>query len=123
MIQAACCFKRASHAKESRLMRNLSTIFIKRLLAFSIIFSFSISMAQTNQNMPKAPVATKLPKEETTNGDKRIDDYFWLRERKNPEVLKYLEAENAYAEAFMKPTEGFSRRFTKRWWDISKRRT
>jgi oligopeptidase B len=63
-------------------------------------------MAQTNQNMLKPPVARKIPKEETTNGDKRVDDYFWLREKKNPEVMKYLEAENAYADAFMKPTEG-----------------
>ena len=81
------------------------TIFIRQFLAFSIIFSFSISMAQTDKNMPKAPVAKKIPKEEITNGDKRIDDYFWLREKKNPEVMKYLEAENAYADAFMKPTE------------------
>jgi oligopeptidase B len=91
-------------------MRNLLTLFIRRLLAFSIIFSFSISMAQTNQNTIKPPVAKKIPREETTNGDKRIDDYFWLRERKSPEVMKYLEAENAYADAFMKPTEGLQQK-------------
>lgn len=38
-------------------------------------------------------------------GDVRVDNYYWLRERKNPEVLKYLKAENAYAEAAMKHTE------------------
>lgn len=63
-------------------------------------------MAQTNQNRPVPPVARKIPKEDTTNGDKRVDNYFWLREKTNPEVIKYLEAENAYAEALMKPTEG-----------------
>jgi oligopeptidase B len=63
-------------------------------------------MAQTNQNTLAPPVARKIPKEDTTNGDKRVDNYFWLREKTNPEVIKYLEAENAYADAFMRPTEG-----------------
>lgn len=78
---------------------------IRQLLAFSVIFSFSLAMAQTNVNTVKPPVAKRIPKEDTTNGDKRVDNYFWLREKKNPEVIKYLEAENAYAEAYMKPTE------------------
>ena len=46
---------------------------------------------------------------QTLHGDTLKDDYFWLRERENPEVRAYLEAENAYAEAFMKPTEGFQK--------------
>jgi len=83
---------------------------MRRLLALSIILSFSLSMAQTNQSMLKPPVARKIPKEETTNGDKRVDNYFWLREKKNPEVIKYLEEENAYADAFMKPTEALQQR-------------
>lgn len=46
------------------------------------------------------PVAVKKPKELSIHGDTRIDDYFWLRddERKDPEVLAYLEAENKYFE-------------------------
>ncbi|MBD3854043.1 MAG: S9 family peptidase, partial [Acidobacteria bacterium] len=39
------------------------------------------------------------------HGDVRVDDYYWLRERTNPEVLAYLEAENAYTAAVMVPTE------------------
>jgi oligopeptidase B len=35
-----------------------------------------------------------------------VDDYFWLREKNNPEVISHLEAENAYAESLMKPTAG-----------------
>lgn len=62
-------------------------------------------MAQTNTDSLRPPVAKKVPKEDSTNGDKRVDNYFWLREKTNPEVIKYLEAENAYADAFMKPTE------------------
>ena len=41
----------------------------------------------------------KAPKRQTileTHSDKRIDNYFWLNERDSPEVLAYLEAENAY---------------------------
>jgi oligopeptidase B len=55
---------------------------------------------------PVAPVAEKKPHELETHGDVRIDDYYWLRDRENPEVLAYLEAENAYTEAMMAKSEG-----------------
>jgi len=55
----------------------------------------------------EAPVAAKKPKELTIHGDTRIDNYYWLRERENPEVIAYLEAENAYRESLMKGTEQF----------------
>lgn len=48
---------------------------------------------------PTPPVAAKKPVELTLHGDTRTDDYFWLRERENPEVIAYLDAENAYFEA------------------------
>ena len=51
------------------------------------------------------PSAAKKPKELTQHGHTRIDPYYWLRERDNPEVIAYLEAENAYREAVMKSTE------------------
>ncbi len=53
----------------------------------------------------KLPMAKKIPKVEVLHGEKVVDEYFWLRDRKNPEVRAYLESENAYADAFMKPTE------------------
>jgi len=53
---------------------------------------------------PVAPVVEKKPYELEAHGDVRIDDYYWLRERSNPEVLAYLEAENAYTAAVMAPT-------------------
>ncbi|HKK61246.1 MAG TPA: S9 family peptidase [Bacteroidales bacterium] len=53
------------------------------------------------------PVAEKKPKELTIHNDTRIDNYFWLRERENPEVIAYLEEENAYREAMMEETEEF----------------
>ncbi|MCL4706972.1 S9 family peptidase [bacterium] len=52
------------------------------------------------------PVAGKRPKSDTIHGDLRVDDYFWLREKTNPEVKKYLNAENAYAEQLLAPTKG-----------------
>jgi oligopeptidase B len=56
-------------------------------------------------NVP--PVARKIPKIDTIHGDVRQDDYFWLRDKDNPDVLAYLRAENAYAEAVMRPTAAF----------------
>ncbi len=57
----------------------------------------------------KAPVAVKKPKELTMHGHIRVDNYYWLRERENPEVIAYLEAENAYRESVMKGTEQFQK--------------
>ena len=37
------------------------------------------------------------------HGDRRIDDYFWLRDRDDPRTLAYLRAENAYADAWFAP--------------------
>jgi oligopeptidase B len=54
---------------------------------------------------PKPPVAAKKPKDVTVHEDKRIDDYFWLREKGSPEVVGYLEQENAYTEAVLAPAK------------------
>jgi len=53
----------------------------------------------------KPPVARRVPREITVHDNTRVDDYYWLRERDNPEVTAYLRAENAYADALMAPTE------------------
>ena len=45
------------------------------------------------------PKAAIRPHEMTVHGHTRIDNYYWLNERENPEVIAYLEAENQYAEA------------------------
>ena len=52
------------------------------------------------QTLP--PVAARRPHAIETRGDVREDPYFWLRDRDDPEVRAYLEAENAYTEAWMK---------------------
>ena len=54
---------------------------------------------------PTTPIAAIKPKELILHGHTRTDNYFWLRERDNPEVIAYLEAENAYTEAMMAHTK------------------
>jgi oligopeptidase B len=56
------------------------------------------------------PVAALRPERLEAHGDVRIDDYYWLREREDPEVIRYLEAENAYTEAIMAHTEALQER-------------
>ena len=56
-----------------------------------------------------APTAKKVPHMQKLHGDELVDPYYWMRERENPEVRAYLEKENAYAEAFMKPTEALQK--------------
>ena len=56
---------------------------------------------------PQPPVAARKPIEHRIHGDLRIDDYAWLREKENPEVIRQLDAENAYTAAILKPTEAF----------------
>ena len=51
------------------------------------------------------PVARKVPKVDIVHGDRRQDDYHWLRQKDDPEVLAHLRAENAYTDAVMKPTQ------------------
>jgi oligopeptidase B len=52
----------------------------------------------------KPPVAKKVPRVETRHGRRVRDDYYWLRDRSDPDVLAYLEAENAYTEGVMQRT-------------------
>ena len=59
---------------------------------------------------PVPPVAEKKPVKLERHGDVRIDEYFWLNERDNPDVIAYLEAENAYAEAALADISGLRQR-------------
>jgi len=51
------------------------------------------------------PSLKKIPHEMTIHGHTRVDNYYWLNERENPEVIDYLKAENAYVKEMMKHTE------------------
>ncbi len=63
------------------------------------------TLAQFALNSAQPPIAEKKAKDVTVHGDRRIDNYFWLREKENPVVLKHLQAENSYTDAVMAPTK------------------
>ena len=49
------------------------------------------------------PVAPREARDVSVHGDRRIDDYFWMRDRDDPRTIPYLQAENAYADAWFAP--------------------
>ncbi len=65
-------------------------------------FILVLSIMFADANPPQAP---EIPHEITEAGHTRNDSFFWLREKANPDVLKYLQAENRYTETALKPTE------------------
>ncbi|HVJ07720.1 MAG TPA: S9 family peptidase [Acidisarcina sp.] len=65
--------------------------------------------SQANAKADAAPVARREPKQTTLHGHTLVDDYAWLREKSSPEVVAYLEAENAYSNAIMQGTENLQK--------------
>ncbi|WP_027964091.1 S9 family peptidase [Halalkalibacillus halophilus] len=51
----------------------------------------------------KPPIAKRIPHPHDLHGDVREDDYYWMRDRNNPDVIDYLEAENRYFDEVMTP--------------------
>lgn len=51
------------------------------------------------------PLAEKIAETLSIHNDNRVDEYYWLRDRENPKVIEYLNAENAFRESEMKHTE------------------
>jgi oligopeptidase B len=77
------------------------TALVVSLTAVSLV----MPAARAQQSVPQPPVAAKKQHTVQIHGYTLTDDYFWLREKSNPEVIKYLEAENAYTEALMEATK------------------
>jgi oligopeptidase B len=94
----------------NRLCMNSNSVRRLELLILLFASLLGILAADTAAPSPAPPVARKVPKTTEVNGRKLVDNYFWLRDKKNPEVKAYLEAENAYTDAVMKPTEAFQKR-------------
>ncbi len=92
---------------------NTKGIFMKALkpIALSALSLLVLSACNNTQNNNKtdiaAPIAKKVPFEMTHHGNTRVDNYYWMRddERKDPEILAHLEAENSYTEQKLKHTE------------------
>jgi len=90
-----------------------SRFFLSGSLVFGALLIASelqLPAADDSPSLHAPPVAKKVPKITEVNGHKLVDNYFWLRDKKNPEVKAYLEAENAYTDALMKPTEGLQKK-------------
>ena len=71
---------------------------MNRILILLIIFTQSCTM---NKQMLKEPKAKKIDTILTSHGHDRIDSYYWMSERDNPNVLNYLHLENNYRNNFM----------------------
>lgn len=69
---------------------------IKILFLLSAIFALSCEHEKMDISNMNIPIAKKVPKELIKHNDTRIDNYYWLNQRKNKEVIAYLEAENSY---------------------------
>ena len=78
-----------------------------RYFAIALISAAMLSSmsCQSKKDQLKAPVARVENKEIEKHGDVRVDPYYWLRDRDNPEVIEYLKAENAYTFAMMEDTK------------------
>src|SRR4051812_22361073 len=89
------------------MLKNSLTVFV--LLA---ILQFSCSR-QEKSTWPdvKPPVAKKMPKEIIAkHGHKRIDNYYWLKNREDTAVINYLTAENKYLDTMMSHTKSLQQK-------------
>ncbi len=71
------------------------------LLVMFIVYPIQVNA----QHPPQPPMAKVIPTKLENHGYARTDNYFWLKERDNPDVLAYLESENEYTEAVMAHTK------------------
>ena len=55
--------------------------------------------ASLESTSPTPPAASRRPHSLVTHGDERIDDWYWLREKDNPDVIAHLEAENEFTDS------------------------
>ncbi|MFA8437101.1 MAG: S9 family peptidase [Marinifilaceae bacterium] len=83
---------------------------MKRILTLIIVIIAMTTFACKEKQTLQAPKAKKVAKELTIHGDTRVDNYFWMNQREDPEVIDYLKAENAYTDAVMKHTEAFQKK-------------
>jgi oligopeptidase B len=83
---------------------NKSLLFVLLLLISTFAFTKAMAQDGNSSMMLQPPPTEKKPKITEINGDRLVDNYFWLREKTNPAVIAHLEAENAYTDAVMKPT-------------------
>jgi oligopeptidase B len=85
----------------------------RRKIVWFAVFGISLSAGRTGacQEPPKLdpPKATPIPKQLEKFGQNRVDNYYWLKERTDPKVIAYLDAENAYTDAMMDHTKALQK--------------
>ncbi|MEZ4853988.1 S9 family peptidase [Flavobacterium sp.] len=80
------------------------------LLPISLIFATACKdKDNTMKNTMQPPIAKKNPHKLEKHGHVRNDDYYWLNDRENPEVIAYLEAENEYYQKMTAHTQQFQK--------------
>jgi oligopeptidase B len=82
---------------------------IKPFIQIVSIIALGLLSACAEESM-SPPTVEKKAQELEIHGDVRVDDYYWLRERENPEVIAYLEAENDYVDASLAESAGLRER-------------
>jgi oligopeptidase B len=82
---------------------------VKRISFIAIAAVLVSTAVGVAQDVARPPVAPKRPHTTTIHGRTMTDNYFWLRQKGDPDVVRYLEAENAYTSAVMKPTESMQK--------------
>lgn len=85
----------------------MSQLKMRRYLGLLVLV---LTLHNCPYRQPQPPVAPIKPHATIVHGDTLIDNYFWMRERENPEVIQYLEAENRYTEEVMAPTRKLQKR-------------
>jgi oligopeptidase B len=89
-------------------MRRLR-ILAHALVTISIVVASSSATRLAAQDVAP-PTARIIPRVDTLHGEVRTDNYFWIRNKSDPQVISYLEAENAYTAAKMKHTEALQQK-------------
>ncbi len=75
------------------------------ILLITLIFAVSCQTQKEDMAAVTPPVAKKQPKKLEIHGDTRIDNYYWMNDREDPEVIDYLEQENDYYQALTAHTK------------------
>lgn len=83
----------------------MSPLPFRWLAAAAIVPSIALTASALDPKAAQPLVAPKRPHETELHGQRLTDDYFWLKDKKNPDTIAHLEAENAFAAAVMKPTQ------------------
>jgi oligopeptidase B len=85
-------------------MHKVRRVRVSLLIAASLAIPY-LAAAQPVMSATKPPATEKKPHVTKIHGDTLVDNYFWLREKTNADVIAHLEAENAYTAAMMSDTQ------------------